>query len=253
MARRIAASLPAVVMSAAIAAGAAMPAAAQDQGVSLEPLTDFWDIELGAHISEQPDAFQEYACGTNGGPPSLALTGFADFMTCPPEETGLHEVQFRYDDMVQYWALAHRIDAIAERYNGTRVFSFPAIVSVLIDDEGIVRGQRVVTDNRVSTSRRGLAYALADAVQTRFGSEEGWQCVDLPPAEGEEPFGTQFIKQDCRKTTEEGLTVLTSSRLLRKPGQTYLDPITNEVRTGYFESIGRAEIYDETVDLADVP
>lgn len=227
-------------------------AVAQDQGVSLEPQTNFWDIELGVHLSEIPAAFQEFACGTNGGPPSLELQGFDEFERCPAEPTGLREVQFRYDDMVEYWARAHRIDAIVDRFAGTRVFSFPVIISVLIDDDGIVRGKRVVTDNRASTTQRGLAYALADAVRTRFGSEDGWDCIDIPPGEGEEPFGNRLVKQDCSKITEDGFVVLTTSRLLRKPGQTYLDPITNQVRTGYFESIGRADIYDATVDLSAI-
>jgi len=231
-----------------IAAAIISPASGQDLGVQLDPQVDFWDLKLGEHISEQPTEFQEYACGTNGGPPSTRLTGLQDFMICPTEETGLHEVQFRYDDMIYYWALAYDVAAIAERYRGTRVGSFDVVVSVLVDDEGIVRGLRAVTDDRASTSRRGLAYYFANAMHSALGSE-GWTCVDRPVAEGEEPFGGRLVKQDCVKTDELGSTFLTQSRLLRKPGQTYLDPATREVRTGYFESIGRAEIYDVTIEL----
>ncbi|MHA1560350.1 MAG: hypothetical protein ACTSWI_06745 [Alphaproteobacteria bacterium] len=231
-----------------IAALIVSPASGQDLGVQLDPQIDFWDLRISEHISEQPTEFQEYACGTNGGPPSTRLTGLQDFMICPAEDTGLHEVQFRYDDMIYYWALAYDVAPLAERYAGTRVASFNVIVSVLVDDEGIVRGLRAVTDNRASTTRRGLAYSLANAVQSLLGGE-GWGCVDRPVAEGEEPFGGKLIKEDCVKTDEHGSTFLTQSRLLRKPGQTYLDPNTRQVRTGYFESIGRVEIYDATIEL----
>ena len=49
---------------------------------------EVWDIKLGTKIAELPDDFMDYACGTNGGPPSTPLMGFKDFRRCRPEPTG---------------------------------------------------------------------------------------------------------------------------------------------------------------------
>ena len=43
---------------------------------------EIWDIKLGAKIDALPDDFIDYACGTNGGPPGLPLTGWKDFRRC---------------------------------------------------------------------------------------------------------------------------------------------------------------------------
>ncbi len=57
-----------------------------------------WDIHLGDTASAIPDEYINYACGTNGGPPSLPLPNFAAFKKCKPEADGLREVYFEYDD-----------------------------------------------------------------------------------------------------------------------------------------------------------
>jgi len=65
-----------------------------------ELATKIWDIKLGTPIAALPlEQFVDPACGTNGGPPSRVLAGFADFALCPLDKaTGLHEIWFRYDD-----------------------------------------------------------------------------------------------------------------------------------------------------------
>src|SRR5206468_6780357 len=40
---------------------------------------EIWDLKLGASVADLPDEFTDYACGTGGGPPSTALTGWRDF------------------------------------------------------------------------------------------------------------------------------------------------------------------------------
>jgi hypothetical protein len=60
---------------------------------------DIWTLKLGTSASALPcDAFVDYACGSNGGPPQQLLTGWSDYDKCRPEPNGLHEVYFRYDD-----------------------------------------------------------------------------------------------------------------------------------------------------------
>src|SRR5881296_2107501 len=45
---------------------------------------EIWDLKLGTAVADLPDEFTDYACGTGGGPPSIALTGFRDFRRCRP-------------------------------------------------------------------------------------------------------------------------------------------------------------------------
>lgn len=216
----------------------ALPAAAQPAD-----RPDVTDLMLGVHHSEQPSRFREFACGTNGGPPSVLIGGFADFAQCPAEaDTGLHEVTFRYDDELEYYALAMGLAPIAERYGGTRYGTFPVIVSALFDDEGILRGYRIVTDDRGTQRQRRVAYTMSVYAKSQFGDE--WTCEDLPAAEGETPLGSLFVKEDCTTTTPEGGLVTLQARLLHRPGQSAIDPHTGEVRAGLYVSTASLEVFD---------
>jgi uncharacterized protein YjbI with pentapeptide repeats len=223
-------------------------------GASAQNLADarstIFDLEIGAAVSAQPTDFQEFACGTNGGPPSVAIAGFAQFARCPAEQSGLHEVQFRYDDELHYIALARRDLLAAEFFGGTKIGNFPILASALFDHAGILRGIRAVTDDRVSDRTRRVAYSMPVFLRSIYGSE-GWACVDFPAAEGETPVGNSLIKQDCSKVTEDGFVVSTQARLLRRPGQTQIDPVNGQIRVGYYESTARMEMYQ--VDASGNP
>lgn len=226
------------------AATATLPTAASAQGGIRSTIRD---IDIGASLTEQPTDFQEFACGTNGGPASLPIASFAEFARCPAEETGLHEVQFRYDDTMRYVALANLDPLRANLFEGTKLGNFRILASVLIDDAGIVRGVRAVTDDRVSDRTRRGAYAMAGFVHSLYGVD-GWECTDIPAAEGETPVGDDLIKQDCEKVTDDGLLITTQSRLLRRPGQTQIDPANGLLRVGYYESTARMEMYEADAD-----
>lgn len=231
---------PAAILRSLFAAAMllASPAAAQ----TLDR-PDVQDLVLGAGFDAQPGPFREYACGTNGGPPSIAVTGFSDYARCPAEaETGLHEITFRYDDEIEYFALAMNLQPIAERYGGTRFGSFPAIVSALFDDGGILRGYRVVTDDRGTLRERRIAYTMGVFAKSQFKGAE-WQCDSQPLATGETPLGNQFVKDDCTATTPNGEALKLRVRLLHRPGQAAIDPHTGEKRTGQYESTGRLEVF----------
>src|SRR5262245_46794611 len=95
---------------------------------------ELWDIRLGTAAAQLPeDAFTEFACGTNGGPPAMRIGGFIEFAHCRAEPNGLYEVDARYDDELEYWARAHGLAAMADHYGGTRVSVYPVILSVLFD------------------------------------------------------------------------------------------------------------------------
>jgi hypothetical protein len=230
----LAASLAAVVLAAATG-----PSFSQELD-----RPDVQDLVLGAGADAQPGPFREYACGTNGGPPSVAVSGFADFAKCPAEaETGLHEVTFRYDDEIEYYALALNLPPIAERFGGTRFGTFPVIVSALFDDEGILRGYRLVTDDRGTLRERRMAYTMGVFAKAQF-KDGTWTCDSQPLANGETPLGKQFVKDDCTAAMPDGRTVKLRVRLLHRPGQSAIDPFTGEKLNGRYESTARLEVFD---------
>ena len=202
-----------------------------------------WDIHIGEAASEIPDEFVNYACGTNGGPPAIPLTGFKEFEKCRPGDDGLHEVYFEYDDELEYRARALDLPTEIKMYAGTTVFEFPVVAAVLFDDAGRVRGERMVTDPRQQVARRRSEFwELGRFLRQRFGDDH-WDCKDLPPDEGESPVGSLFIKNHCEKTAD-GLRLVLEQRLFRKKGQYFADPHSGQLRRDAFESATRFEIYD---------
>ena len=207
-----------------------------------------WDIHIGEAASQIPDGFVNYACGTDGGPPSLPLRNFTEFKKCRPDANGLHEVYFEYDDELEYWARALDLKDEIRMYAGTSAYEFPVVASVLFDDAGVTRGERLVTDPRQQLSRdRNEFWILADFIRHRFG-DDGWQCKDLPPEEGESPAGSNFIKNHCEKTAGS-LYFILEQRYFEKKGQQFLDPTTGKPRPEDYESATRFEMFDAAFPL----
>ncbi|MDA0369461.1 MAG: hypothetical protein O2995_13835 [Proteobacteria bacterium] len=203
---------------------------------------DVWDIVIGTPVTALSEAdFQEYACGTKGGPPSTPLTGWRDYARCPADELGLHEVHFRYEDEAEYWARANRLQSVLHLYSGTRVFGYDAIVSALIDSNGILSGLRVVTDQRVNDVERGRAWTMRRFAKARFG-RDAWECVDLPMEDRDEPVGKRYIREVCNKVWRADTQVTVKTNLRRKPGQFLVNPQTGKLTEGYFESFTLLEI-----------
>ena len=150
-------------------------AGAQTPGQPTPSRAEVWDLKLGTPAALMPSGFGEYACGTDGGPPSRPLSGWKDFGRCRREPDGLREVYFRYDDELEYWAKANELPTEIERYSGTKVYDFPVVLSALFDDGGTLAGLRIVSDPRDSSRSRDEAYALRNFLSARFG-REGWSC-----------------------------------------------------------------------------
>jgi hypothetical protein len=221
------------------------PARSQNARADERPIRrEIWDIQLGTKVADLADDYIDYACGTNGGPPSTPLTGFKDFRRCRPEPSGLREVYFRYDDELEYWAKANNLAAQMEQYIGTKTYGFPITVSVLISDDAVVRGIRIVTDPRDPTGDRDEAYLLRNFLNARFG-REGWMCQDLPPESGETPVTGIFIKQNCEKDTDAKTHGLLVTHYLRKPGQSQYDPHSGKETVNQFESNVRFELLEK--------
>jgi hypothetical protein len=211
-------------------------------GHAQEPATKIWDIKLGTPVAALPlDQFVDPACGTNGGPPSRMLAGFADFALCPLDKaTGLHEVWFRYDDEMEYVARARRSEVMIRLYQANALGGQPIITSLLIDDAGLVQGYRVVNDPRAAGDTRIEAYGLVDLFKGMVAP--GLDCVDLPPAPGERPIEDLFVKQTCEAKADGQVTRI-EARHYYKPGQFLVDPNDNRMTENEFESSARLEVY----------
>lgn len=239
-------SLLVLTMAAAPAVALAQqpPAAAPGNGEfgAVEPNFTIWDVKLGQSVSQIPDPdVVNVSCGTNGGPPSLPLKNFLDFAKCPAEPSGLHEVHFEYDDEQAYIAKALELEY---RYlqAGTSVYAHPVNLSVLIDDKGIARGIRIVTDDRASLHDRRAAYTLETNLTARFGS---WSpnCQQIPPGGGEESIGNIFVHDICTATDPQtGEHLRIEARYLRLKGQVAIDPVTQQVQRENFVSTTRFEL-----------
>jgi hypothetical protein len=212
-------------------------ALAQDRPSRIE----VWDLKLGTALADLPDEFSDYACGTNGGPPSVPLAGWKDFRRCRPEASGLREIYFRYDDELEYWAKANEFATEIEKYSGTKVYDFPVVLSGLFDERGILSGLRMVTDPRDPSRDRDEAYLLRNFLTARFG-REGWNCEDLPPEDGETPVGRTFLKQRCVKDIAGLGKAFLEAHYYRKKGQSPYDPRTGRQTQGQFESVTRFEL-----------
>ena len=224
---------------------AAVPAAATDRPKRFT----IWDIHLGEAAAAIPDEYMNYACGTNGGPPSLPLPSFAAFGKCKPDADGLHEVYFEYDDELEYEARALDNPLEVRMYAGTTAFEFPIVASLLFDDSGRVVGERMVTDPRQHLSRDRIEFwELANFLRQRFG-DDGWTCKDLPMEEGEGPVGSRFIKNRCEKTAA-GVRFVLEQRLFQKKGQQFLDPESGKPQPQAFESATRFEMREVDTPVA---
>ena len=226
----------ALLAVAALALGAGL-ARAEDQRAR----ADFWSLELGTPASALPhDAFDDYACGSNGGPPQQPLAGWSDYGECPAEPSGLREVYFRYDDELEYRARAHRAQTMIAQYAGTKVFDFPVIVSALFDADGVLAGLRIVSDPGVSPQVRKQGYTLSNFLKARYGNDR-WDCRDTPPAPGETPVGILYINQRCTMLTKDNMRAFLETRFLRRPGQAEFSG-SGKLTVGQFDSSTRLEL-----------
>ena len=212
------------------------------EGVSLEPAFSIWDVQMGKPVTQVPamDVI-DVSCGTNGGPPSIALSDVTAFTQCPPEPSGLREVYFAYDDEQDY--IAKALEAEYEfLQGGTSIYAHRVVVSVLVDEGGVVRGIRIVTDDQVSNRERRVSVNLARNLKARF-NEWNLQCRDVPLGPGENPVGRQLVNEACTGASPEGDESFSlRAYYLRKRGQQALNLETQQVNTGYFSSGTRFEL-----------
>src|SRR5262249_16069070 len=187
-----------------IAGACSVASAARDTANAQQRPTrlEIWDLKLGTAATDLPDEFTDYACGTNGGPPSLALSPWRAFRRRRPQPSRPPEGYFRYAHGPGAWAKANNFGSEMRKYSGTKVFDFPVALSARFDERGILSGIRIVSDPRDTSRDREEGYLLRNFLSARYG-REGWDCVDLPPEEGETPVFRHFIQQISHKSVHD--------------------------------------------------
>ena len=150
---------------------------------------DIREFTVGLTVDELPaTGYLGFKCGNNGAKPGWEIAGWTAFAECPPDDKGLHEVAFEYDDS----------EVRFEDLEGTAIAGHEVLISLLFNDQGQVEAIRVFTNPFARPYEKRRAHILANKVKHRFGSE-GWTCVNQQLAEGESDIASVFIKESCRK------------------------------------------------------
>ena len=211
-------------LGAALAAGLALGASAAEN-----PLKgDLRDLRVGMTVAELPaEGYTDFACGNDGAKPGMALHGWQEFGKCPPDSKGLHEVAFAF--------APSPLEALGDRWEGTKVAGHPVIPSLLIDDGGVVQGLRIVTDPDARLYLKKKAFLFGIRVMGRYG-RDGWRCTEAKPGAGRSPIGGMFIDRRCEKTFADRRLVL-DTELYRAAGQEGRD-YTDAARLEIFKIAG---------------
>jgi hypothetical protein len=211
----------AFAMGLAVIAGAL---AAGPAGAAEDPLEgDIRDLRVGTTVAELPAAgYVDLACGRNGGEPGAALGGWAEFERCPPDAQGLHEVAFAF--------APSRLAALGDRWEGTKVAGHPVIPSLLIDDQGVVQGIRIVTDPDARLYLKKKAFLFGIRVMGRYG-RDGWTCTEAAPDAGKTPVGGMLIDRRCEKVFHDRRLILKTDlyRTADQEGREFTDATRLEI------------------------
>ena len=184
---------------------------------------DLRDLRIGMSITSIPA--DEYIDLTCAGTPGQTLGGWSDFRKCPRDAMGLRSVDFRFNEGLNPLA------QVNDKYQGTRVAGHPVLLTLLIDEGGMIDGLLIDTDPQARLFWRKKAHLLALFVKSRYG-EDGWQCHNTEPSGGEVAVGGLFIKSRCEKVVGERKLVL-DQRLYRRavqPLQDFVNETHVEIR-----------------------
>jgi hypothetical protein len=135
--------------------------------------------------------------------PQKTLTTWKGWRDCPADPSGFHAIRFGYDP--------------ATSRDGTIVAGHPAILTLLVDDAGIVGGLQIETDPKARLYIRKKAFLFGIQVKSRYGLD-GWSCTKAQPDAGEQPVGGVFVRERCTKTVHNR-SIVVERNLFRKPGQ----------------------------------
>jgi hypothetical protein len=181
---------------------------------------DLRDLRVGMAVDQLPaEGYVDLACAGAGG---AALAAWAEFARCPADAAGLHEVTFAYAESP--------LAELGDRWEGTKVAGHPVIPSLLIDDEGVVQGIRIVTDPDAGMYLKKKAFLLGIRVMGRYG-RDGWTCREAEPGAGRSAVGGMFIDRHCEKTFHDRRLILETAlyRTAGQQGQEFTDVTRFEI------------------------
>jgi hypothetical protein len=182
-------------------------AAAQNPGGN-----DLRDIQLGKPVADLPDeGYVDRVCVTDS---QKTLTAWRDWRVCPTNDKGFHAIRFGYDP--------------ATSREGTIVAGHPAILTLLVDDAGVVGGLHIDTDPKARLYLRKKAFLFGTQVKSRYGLD-GWSCQEGQPNAGEEPVGGVYLRERCTKVIDKR-SIVVERNLFRRSDQNIKD-FVDETRT----------------------
>jgi hypothetical protein len=170
---------------------------------------DLREFRLGMTVGDLPrTGYVGLSCAAASG---QELPSWQEYRQCPVDASGRREVRFRYDNSLDPMA------RVNESHEGTRVGGHPALISLLIGDDGRVDGLRIVTDPKAPLYMHKKAFLLGLQAKARYG-EEGWSCTEGQSTADEAPVGGVFLKEHCEKTTPTRHVIIDRD-LFRDPDQ----------------------------------
>jgi hypothetical protein len=162
---------------------------------------DLRDILLGRPIGDLPDTgYANKACADNA---QVALATWSSWRDCPADSSGFHAITFGYDS--------------STNPDGTIVAGHPVILTLLIDDAGVMSGLRIETDPKARLYVRKKAFLFGIQVKSRYGLD-GWSCAQAQPNAGEQPVGGVYLRERCTKITDSR-SILVERNLFRRSDQ----------------------------------
>ena len=177
---------------------------------------DLRDIEVGMAVTELPVAgYTNFVCAREH------IAGWSAWRDCPADAEGLHAIRFDYDP--------------ATSREGTIVAGHPAVLTLFVDERGIIAGLRIETDPQARLYMRKKAFLLGLQVKSHYGNE-GWSCRQGQPTDGEQPLGGVFVKESCAKT-QQGRSIEVERNLFRRPDQDTRS-FVDETRINIFRTKG---------------
>jgi hypothetical protein len=174
----------------------AAPAGAQQSAGN-----DLRDIRIGMAVGDLPaKGYVKFACANEQG---HAIAAWSEWSKCPAGSDGLHAVRFDYDPSTSR--------------EGTIVAGHPALLTLLVDDKGMVAGLRIETDPKARLYIHKKAFLFGMQVKSRYGAD-GWTCQQAQPENGEQSVGGVYIRESCQKTVQ-GRSITVERALYRRADQ----------------------------------
>jgi hypothetical protein len=172
---------------------------------------DLRDIRIGMAARDLPShGYADLACATG---PVRKLLDWNAWTDCPVDPSQLRAIRFGYDPAIDR--------------EGTKVAGHPVILTLLIDDAGIVAGLLIATDPNSRLYMHKKAFLLGAQAKSRYGAE-GWNCTERQPAADEQPVGGVYVNEQCRKSVNDRAVTI-ERRLFRHEGEE-LRNFTDETR-----------------------